>query len=405
MFWFLLRRSKIWTILLLLGTLLLTSCTWEVQGSVESEAEPAEPNQPTATASATEELAPEGAQPLDVSPTPTAVETSEQVNDSAEPAAVNPLTGIAVADPASLCVPPVLVSVSNFPPSARPQAGLAFASQVWETFIGEGMTRFLAVFYGPYYEEIAAALENRLTQGSDQGFVIGPIRSGRVVFEDIKTLFPKGWLITAGASAEVKAQLSNRSSVFGSDPEDINSAGLDPEDLPGAEACTVDASLYGDLKFTEEAPAGGQPMEFVRIVYNLYNQIGWTWSQQAQAYLRSQDEADGSGELVPSVEALTGEQLAFENVLVLWAQHRYVTPTILEMELVFVRDRYGLLFRDGQVYEVKWSTPSGRLLVHDADGNPVPLAPGRTFFEVVSYQTTWNPAGQIIRYHNPPLTP
>jgi hypothetical protein len=57
------------------------------------------------------------------------------------------------------------------------------------------------------------------------------------------------------------------------------------------------------------------------------------------------------------------------------------------------------------VYEVNWSTPSGRLLVHDADGKPVPLAPGRTFFQVVSYETTWNPEEQIIRYHNPPLTP
>jgi hypothetical protein len=279
---------------------------------------------------------------------------------------------------------------------------LAFASQVWETYIGEGMTRFLAIYYGSYAQELQAALDNRLAEGSEGGFVIGPVRSGRVVFEDIKTLFPRGWLITAGASEEVKAQLTNRSSVYGSDPEDINSAGLDPADLPGSQVCSVEASLYGDLSFDQEPPAGGEPVDFFRIVYNLYNQIGWTWDADLGAFLRSQDQADGSGELKPAVEALTGQQLAYENVLVMWAQHRYVTPTILEMELVYVRDRYGLLFRDGRVYEVKWSTPSGRLLVHDAEGNPVPLDPGRTFIQVVSYETTWDSEAKVIRYHNPP---
>ncbi len=267
------------------------------------------------------------------------------------------------------------------------------------------MTRFLAVYYGQYSDDIEAALENRLAEGSLEGFVIGPVRSGRVVFEDIKTLFPKGWLVTAGASAEVKAQLTNRSSVYGSDPEDINSAGLDPNDLPGGESCSVDPSNYGDLVFSEQPAPGGTSTEFFRIVYNLYNQIGWTWDQDQGAYLRSQDQADGSGELQPALEALTGDQLAFENVMVIWAQHRYVSPTILEMELVYVRDRYGLLFRDGQVFEVQWSTPGGKMLVHDAEGDPIPLDKGRTFIEVVSYETTWDPEAKVIRYHNPPLNP
>jgi hypothetical protein len=371
-------------------------------GYIAQEPDQARVDQPAPTASTTP-IPEEGEQELD----PTALPTSSQpeATPTTAPQVINPLTGMPVENASSLCVPPVLVSVSNFPPSARPQSGLAFASQVWETYIGEGMTRFLAIFYGPYSDSLGAALENRLAEGSEQGFAIGPIRSGRVVFEDIKTLFPKGWLVTAGASAEVKAQLSNRSSVFGSDPGDINSAGLSLEDLPGTEGCVADVSQYGDLTFNAEAPGGGQPMPFLRIVYNLYNQIGWRWSAEQAAFLRSQDQADGSGELVLAVEALTGEPLAFENVLVLWAQHRYVTPTILEMELVYVKDRFGLLFRDGQVYEVRWSTPSGRLLVHDANGNPVPLAPGRTFVEVVSYETTWNYEQGIIRYHNPPAAP
>ncbi|KPL83177.1 hypothetical protein SE15_07940 [Thermanaerothrix daxensis] len=64
------------------------------------------------------------------------------------PSGYNPLTGLPVSDPSWLDLPAVLVSLSNFPPSVRPQTGLSFASQVYEIYITEGMTRFLTVFYG-----------------------------------------------------------------------------------------------------------------------------------------------------------------------------------------------------------------------------------------------------------------
>ena len=358
---------------------------------------------PTATATPTDQNRAEAPQ----SPTPTG--TQRAAPKPTEPVeseqVLNPLTGLPVENPDALCTPPLLVAVSNFPPSARPQSGLSTASHVWETFIGEGMTRFLAVFYGDYRADLEEIIDNRLAQGGEGGYVIGPVRSGRVVFEDIKSLFPKGILITAGASQSVMQDLSNRSSVYAQDPDDINSAGVDPEDLPAASGCVADPSMYGDLSFAQEPPQGGSQTDFVRIVYNLFNQVGWEYEPEQDAYLRYQDQADGTGELVPAVEGLTGEQLAFENVLVLWAQHRFVTPTIIEMELVYVRDRYGLLLRDGRVHEIRWSTPGGKLMIHDESGAPVALKPGSTFFEVVSYQSTWDPEEAVVRYHNPPQSP
>ncbi len=44
----------------------------------------------------------------------------------------------------------MLMSISHFPPVARPQAGLSFAPWVFEFYITEGATRFLSVFYGEY---------------------------------------------------------------------------------------------------------------------------------------------------------------------------------------------------------------------------------------------------------------
>ncbi len=64
------------------------------------------------------------------------------------PAGINPLTGLPVEDPSLLQLPAVLISITHFPPSARPQAGPGFAPIVYEIYISEGTTRFLVVFYG-----------------------------------------------------------------------------------------------------------------------------------------------------------------------------------------------------------------------------------------------------------------
>jgi len=71
------------------------------------------------------------------------------------PLGYNPLTGQSVAEPTLLDLPALLVSISNFPVDARPQAGLSFSPMVFEFSITEGANRFLAVFYGNFpYPEI-----------------------------------------------------------------------------------------------------------------------------------------------------------------------------------------------------------------------------------------------------------
>jgi hypothetical protein len=66
------------------------------------------------------------------------------------PAGYNPLSGLPMEDPRLLEIPALLISVSHFPAIARPQAGLSFAPIVFEYYITEGATRFLAAFHGQY---------------------------------------------------------------------------------------------------------------------------------------------------------------------------------------------------------------------------------------------------------------
>ncbi|MEJ2010729.1 MAG: DUF3048 C-terminal domain-containing protein [Anaerolineales bacterium] len=338
-------------------------------------------------------------------PSPTAVEdAATERAASGDAAGLNPLTGLPVADAESLSYAPILVSVTNFPPSARPQAGLSLASHVWETSIGQGMTRFLAVYYGDYltsFEKLAgeSALEN------PYDFVIGPVRSGRVGFEEIKSIYPSARLLIRFASPEVIERLSNWLLVTASNFEDINSAGVSWEELQALPIPTVESGQEGGLTFDLEPPHAASPAEELQIFYNIYNRVRWLYSPERGQYLRYQDASDGSEELHPSLERLTGEQLGFENVVVLWAYHRFenIQGTILDLGLQYMPDGYGLLYRDGRVQQVHWSTTGGRLSIHGDEGKPIPLKPGRTFFEVVSNLSTWDEQASYIRFYSPAI--
>ncbi len=348
----------------------------------------------------TEEREVEGDPP---EPTRTPVPPTEEPIEEPEPVGINPFTGLPVENPESLSLRPILVSISNFPPSARPQSGLSHAAHVFSTFIGFGMNRFLALVYAEDLIHLGEIFNNRLAEGGDPEYALGPVRSGRVAFEDIKNLYPHAALITAGASPEVLAQLSNQTSVYGSNEDDINSTGVSGATLSQlATGAAIDPATYLSLVFDPNMPEGGSEAVFLRVIYNYLNQNGWQYDPEDGRYMRLQDQADGSGELFPIQDGLTGEPLGFENVVVLWAQHTYVSPTVIEINLAYVWDHFGLLYRDGKVYEIKWATRNGKLTIYDAHGETIPLKPGRTWFEVMSYQSTWDKAKSIVRFHEPP---
>lgn len=342
-----------------------------------------------------------------VTPTPTITPTWTPTAGQVGPEYLeghNPLTGLPVIDVSTLFQVPLLVSITEFPPSARPQAGLSAAAQVWETSIGEGMSRFLAVYYGDYLQTLEAMLESHPEYDVGDA-ALGPVRSGRVGYEEIRRFYPGGRLVTRYASPEVAEQLSNLVTVYADDVNDVNSAVLTLEELRELQVADADPSSYASLSFDARVPPGGIPGPSLDIIYNLYNQIRWSYDSQRGAYLRWQDKADGLGTLQPLLDRLSGEQLQADNLVLMFAGHKYenLHGTILEIELAFLPKRNGFLFRDGRMYEVVWSTRRLKLRLEDSQGRELPLKPGNTFFEVVSFQSTWDEEHRLARFHNPPL--
>ncbi|MFQ5615808.1 MAG: SdrD B-like domain-containing protein, partial [Anaerolineales bacterium] len=490
---------------------------------------------PTPTAEEPGMTATNTAEPT-ATPTEAAVTLPEVMGPDEFPAGVNPLTGMLVEEPDLLDLPAVLISITNFPVSARPQAGLSFASHVYELFIGKGQTRFLVVFYGVYphlaytpancpveemsfegegvlvgdfvwmddnangvqdeneagFPQVCVHLMDPATHeilaktgsdetgayqflvepgreyylqfikplhinyttanlgtddredsdvdsqgvtreflvteevlrwdvglvgGSDPIVPIGPVRSGRVSYAQVQPRYPGSCMVFAGASEEVGKIVSSCVRPYGTDEDDINSAYFSVTNLrqlaeDGKES--NEEYVYTGNQFSQTPPEDGQDAETVLMFYNLLNQTQWVYDEEAGGYLRSTDKADGTGIFSPGLDRLTAEQLVYQNVVVLFAEHTAYKPTVIDLDMAFTRGR-ALIFRNGIAYDVLWDTTNqayeqetGRLRpvrFTGKDGNPFPLAPGQTWIHIVTDITqAWeeSPGSWKIRFYAPP---
>ncbi|HSL30546.1 MAG TPA: SdrD B-like domain-containing protein [Anaerolineales bacterium] len=450
------------------------------------------------------------------------------------PPDVNPLTGREVLDPSLLKLPAVLVSISNMPVTARPQAGPAFASWVYELYIGEGTTRFLNVFYGDLpraipnvtggcavREEIAQHGENsignrawldenengrqdawetgiggvcvRLLDGAsrdliaetttdsngyytlespsapvliqflkpdtyrftasdtgdddrdsdanpngetiifqpdsagtfwDAGLIptdiplatpspvvtgtpqnwfipseayVGPIRSGRLTYNQIGRTFPNSCLVYSGAASDIGEMLDVCEVIPGVERTHPNSSLLTVtrmRELAEASLHPRQPVNYSGNLFSENLPEGGEPASAVHVFYHSYTQSAWRYDPVSHTYLRWTDLADGNGTLIPATDRLTGRQMAFENVIVVFAEHNRFRHNQLEIDFSHGQKHHAYLFRDGQAFKILWSTENrewekttGLLRpMHflDGRGNLIPLRPGRTWIHIIT---------------------
>lgn len=329
------------------------------------------------------------------------------------PAGVNPLTGLAVEDPANLLAPPALVSITNFPVTARPQAGLSFSPVVHEVFVGEGATRFLALFYGDFPKE--AVEENDAPDSGSPNVVsdsaeIGPVRSGRVSYEHLRALY-NGFLVMASADPSVGATLNQTTNVYADNPGDVNSAMVNVSQLEKLAQSQQQRSGAVDLQglaFNPARPDGGQPASSLWVPYALLDQVIWRYNAADGSYHRFQDQADGKT-FVEATDRLNGDALTYENVVVLFATHHAYAETIIDIDLLGIKRAPALLFRDGKVYNIFWTTANGEyerttgklrpIRFVDAQGNPFALKPGQTWVHIMpNYSPVYETVDSEVYY-------
>jgi hypothetical protein len=247
---------------------------------------------------------------------------------------------------------------------------------------------------------------------------VGPVRSGRLVYADIAAFFPDSCLIYAFASPEVLEQLPICAFVT----HDLQGGGymLDINEMTqlAKDSKQLDKEIdYASNIYDSAPPEGGVPASQLHVFIAWLNQSAWIYSPLYESWWRYVDDADPqtAGSVHPEIDRLTGRQLHFENVIVLFAHHDVISPTNLDIHLE--QDWVGdaLLFRDGKKYQIRWSTVASDEELQTSRRKPIqflnlddktsfPLKPGNTWILVVTPETavTETSAGKWLLQFHPP---
>jgi hypothetical protein len=319
------------------------------------------------------------------------------------PSDVNPLTGLQVANPDLLNRRPLAVKVANLPRLVRPQWGLSLADIVFEHYTEEGSTRFTAIFYGNDAE------------------IVGPIRSARFfdthLIRGYKAIFAFGSAYEKVINRLYTAEFADRlvlegvnSPLYRYDPNGYNHLVVNTADLSNyitQKGVENGRQNLDGMSFQPDAPAASQTAEQFVVRYSaaIYNR--WQYDATSGKYLRFSDTADdfynGQREEYAQVtDLLTGEPLAFDNVIVIYVPNEYYNRSPEVMDIQFLGSGSAYAFRDGQVYQVQWqrNTPDSVVSLTYPDGSPFPFKPGNTWFEVIGQNSTVEQTDQGLRFVN-----
>ncbi len=313
------------------------------------------------------------------------------------PEGINPLTGSPVLDLNLFERRPIVVKVTNFPRSVRPQWGLSQADHIYEYYIGDNMSRFIGVFYGKDASRV------------------GPVRSARLfdphVMRMYNGIFVFGWADDPVLEFLTTPELRHRLVVergdncpplcrIGSDHA-YNNLYTDTSYISAylAERGTDNQrqDLSG-LRFEVNVPNSGQPAEQLCIRYSGISYNHWKYDPTNHRYLRFQETGDDVGgppSYAPHTDSLTGEQLAADNIVVLYIPHVYFhksSDTEIIDQPIFGEGQ-GYAFRNGQIYPITWmhDTPYRLPSLVLPNGDIYPLKPGNVWFEILSENSTLTP--------------
>jgi hypothetical protein len=326
-------------------------------------------------------------------PLPTITSTIEAVHYGPDrfPKDINPYTGLKVADPAILDRRPVMVKITNFPPSARPQFGLSVADLVFEHFIGEGMNRFSAIYYGEKPEKV------------------GPVRSARLADIQLASMYQTIFAF-ASADTRVRNNLTSQLDGLAITVKESTCPALCDTGAHTVNSVFANISKFDDYAKTKKInnyrqivtgmvfdsippESNSSQGDFVVIRYNDLNVGAWRYDPDQRKYLRWIETTipENPVKLVPLNDQLTGKQVAFDNVVLLYARYNEYNPTLHNIELWANREaRRAVFYRDGRMITGYWKSPANdRPMVFFDDANrAIPLKPGNTWFVIVGLEST-----------------
>jgi hypothetical protein len=227
---------------------------------------------------------------------------------------------------------------------------------------------------------------------------VGPIRSGRLTYNDFARMYPAGCLVYASAGDGIRQQLDGCEIIFGEQPGvSPNTALLDVshlQELAQKSRIANQPVNYSGHLFDTTPPAGGLPASSLWTYFHAFSQAFWQYDVVSGRYLRQTDDGDGQGVFHIDSDRLTGRQLAFENVAIILADYQVFRHGQYDIELCCGFEGYAFLFRDGQMFKIRWSSNNRAwekttgllrpLHFTGVDKQPFALKPGRTWVSIMT---------------------
>ena len=312
-------------------------------------------------------------------PQPEIEEPDTPVEPEVEKTEISKLTGLPITVEESV-VRPVAVVLNNHK-KALPQAGIGDADVVWEFNMEGGITRLVAL-----YSDISKVGE------------LGAVRSARDYFLDAAGFFD-AILVHAGASeyfyAEDKASgYDNIDEVnMHSIPSDTFWRNSEKRYSRGYEHCLetsgeklVKAFESQNYKtdtdlvkspfdfYSEFTVPDGKDARVVTLAHSSYITPRFTYNADDHRYYKESYDS-------PHIDETTGEAVAFENLIVLFASQK-VIDDYLRLDIDLERGGEGILISAGKSVDIKWSRSGTSLVLTTDGGDDVMLNPGKTHITV-----------------------
>ena len=226
---------------------------------------------------------------------------------------------------------------------------------------------------------------------------VGPVRSARLIHIHLVDFLQDSCLIYAGATDEIEQEIPGCATVFKRGDGGMGAM----LDISRMKAISDENYRkkgsdfnYANNLFAEEVPAEGKPATQADIFFSQLDQSKWIYDPAYQGWLRYVDNTSEQTEFHVDTDRLSGRQIYFENLIVLFVEHEVLAPQIIDMYLQQGEEENGLVFRDGQMYEIKWSTRAGEyerktglrrpIAFLDKNGEPFPLRPGRSWIVIAT---------------------
>ena len=275
---------------------------------------------------------------------------------------------------------PYAFSINNVKPS-MPQYGIGQADIVYEMLVEYGLTRCLAI-----YSDVSQVEK------------IGSIRSARIYTYSLVQSCD-AILVRCGGSSEADEAIKNGgwddiNGYYLSEPfyrdQDRRNAGYalehtmftsGPLVLENTEKrslrTTHEGGLDYGLNFAGEAVPDGETADSISLVFSSSKSTSLGYDADSGKYLASQYGQDW-------IDNITGETLAFENVLILrartWTQEDDIHESI---ELVGEGDGY--YANGGKLIPIHWSrsADSAPFIYTCSDGSPLTIGVGKSYIGII----------------------